>query len=209
MTAPATPLTKAVDEFVEATHPPLVRNHNQRSYLLARALADARGQDYDVELVYLICALHDVGLTDAGAGTQRFEVDGADRAAELLEEHGATDAQIDTVWDAIALHTTPSLTASPVFGRRRPPEIRIAHAGITHDVLGGPDGLPPGFADRLLAIYPRLGGTPALTALIVAQVEADPRKAPPCTLPGELLHQRHPDAPYPTWDALVAVNGWD
>lgn len=206
LSLPETALAASALAFVEATHPPLVRNHSLRTFLYARALAPTA--DYDPELVFLICALHDVGLTDAGAGSQRFEVEGADRAATFLEANGASDAQIDVVWDGIALHTTPSLLASPVFARRRPAEILIAQAGIRIDVLGGPEDLPPGYADRVHAVYPRLGGAPALTELILAGTEDDARKAPPWTLPGELRHQRRPEARYLSWDVALAHGRW-
>ena len=94
--------------------------------------------------------------------------------------------RVDTVWDTIALHM------SPVYQRRRAPEIGIAMGGTGIDVLGGPDALPPGYADRVLAVYPRPGGTRVLTDAIVRHAMSDPRKALPTTLPGEVLPQRHP-----------------
>lgn len=29
------------------------------------------------------------------------------------------------------------------------------------------------------------------------------------TLPGEILHQSHPEAPYITWESFLAAGGWD
>ena len=43
---------------------------------------------------------------------------------------------------------------------------------------------------------------------MIAQCLADPRKAPPMTLPGEILHQRHPSHPYLTWDTILNGSGW-
>lgn len=120
-----------------------------------------------------------------------------------------TDHRVDIVWDAIALHTSPHLHESPVVRRRRAPEIGIAYSGIGVDVSGGPDKLPPGYSDRVHAAYPRLGGTRALTDAIVEQARANPRKAPPMTLPGEILHQRYPSLPYRTWDPVLDAAGWD
>jgi len=61
--------------------PPFVANHCVRSYLFGRELATAKGLrrdvEYDDELVFLSCILHD-------NGDQRFEVDGADAAAQFL-----------------------------------------------------------------------------------------------------------------------------
>lgn len=209
---PGTPLAHRALRLVNDTHEPYLRNHSLRGFLFGRAAAAQRGrrpgEDYDEELMFLICALHDAGLT-AGAGTdQRFEVAGADLAARFLEDNGVTDARVDTLWDGIALHTTRGLTESPVHARRRPAEIGIARDGIGIDVTGGPGDLPPGYADRVHAAYPRLGGSRALTDAIEARSLAHPHTAPAFTLPGEILHQRHPELPYTTWDMILNASGW-
>ncbi|WP_158885153.1 HD domain-containing protein [Amycolatopsis anabasis] len=211
---PTTWLARRTHTLVTRAQQPFLRNHSLRSFLFARAAAGQQGrrpnEHYDPELVYLICLLHDMGLTDQGNTDQRFEVAGADLAARFLENHGITDHRVDTVWDAIALHTSQHVHESPVFQRRRPAEIGIALTGIGIDLTGpdDPGQLPPGFADRVHARYPRLGGCRALTEIMVAQSLANPRKAPPMTLPGEILHQRHPALPYPTWDMILDANTW-
>ncbi|MBF6159897.1 HD domain-containing protein [Nocardia cyriacigeorgica] len=208
---PSTPMATAARRLIETELAAPVRNHSIRGYLFGRAIADAHGLrpggDFDDELMYLICALHDIGLGEIANGHQRFEVDGADYAAEFLERNGMTDARVDTVWDAIAAHTS-GFSDSPVYRRRRPAEIWIAVDGIGIDIGGGPADLPPGYADQVHARYPRLGGTRALTEVIEAQALADPRKAVPGTLPGEIVHQRHPELPYPTWDEIINSGGW-
>jgi hypothetical protein len=207
---PTTTLAKHAHALVDETQEPFLRNHSLRSFLFARAAADRPEDEYDSELVFLICALHDMGLTDEGNTDQRFEVAGADLAARFLEEHGVTDSRLDTVWDAIALHTSPQLHESPVFRSRRPVEIGIAQTGIGIDVSGpdNPDQLPSGFADRVHNSFPRLGGSRALMDTMLEQALANPRKAPPMTLPGEILHQRHPSLPYLTWDMILDASGW-
>jgi hypothetical protein len=209
---PSTRLTREALRLVNRAQEPYLRNHSLRSFLFARAAAGQAGKlpgrDYDVEVAFLICVLHDMGLTAAAGTDQRFEVAAADFAARFLEERGVTDSRVDTVWDGIALHTTYTITHSPVYRRRRPPEIAITTDGIGLDLFGGPDHLPPGYADRVRAVYPRLGGSRALTDAIVAHAMSDPRKAPPMTLPGEVLHQRHPSLPYETWDMVLNSGGW-
>ncbi|RVX41250.1 hypothetical protein EDD27_3746 [Nonomuraea polychroma] len=117
-----------------------------------------------------------MGLTERADTGQRCEIDGADFAARFLEKHGITDGRVDTVWDGIALHTSYGFHPSPVFARRRPPEIAIAQDGIGIDLTGGPDQLPAGYADRVHAVYPRHGGARALTDAVIAQGLADPRE---------------------------------
>lgn len=208
---PATTLADKATRLMNANLAPHLCNHSVRGFLFGRAIAEQQGlrpgADYDEETMYLICVLHDIGLAEVANGDSRFEFDGADYAARFLEDNGVTDARVDTIWDAIAAHTS-GFTDSPVYRRRRPPEMWIAVDGIGLDVGGSPDDLPPGFADRVHAAYPRLGGTRALTASIEAQALADPRKAPLGSLPAEILRQRHPELPFPTWDSIVSSSGW-
>ncbi|MFC9872006.1 HD domain-containing protein [Nocardia salmonicida] len=208
---PATPLAIETHRLIDETLDAPVRHHSIRGFLFGRALAADQGlrpgTDYDEELMYLICALHDIGLSERANGTQRFEIDGADFAAEFLEARGVDDERVDIVWDAVAAHTT-GLSDSPVYRRRRPAAIWIAVTGIGLDVGGGPGDLPAGFADLVHAAYPRLGGTRALTDAIERQAVADPRKAPPGSLPGEIIRLRHPElVPY-TWDMILDMSGW-
>ncbi|WP_326626747.1 damage-inducible protein [Nonomuraea fuscirosea] len=210
---PTTRIARAARQLVTDAQQPYLRNHSLRSFLFGRAAAAQAGrragEDYNAEVMFLICVLHDMGLTERAATSQRFELDGADFAARFLEQHGITDARVDTVWDGIALHTSYGFHQSPVFARRRPPEITIAQDGIGIDLTGGPDQLPTGYAERVHAAYPRHGGARTLTDAIIKQGLTDPRKAPPMTLPGEILHQRHPEVPYATWANILDASGWD
>jgi hypothetical protein len=53
---------------------------------------------------------HDMGLTDQhSSADERFEVDGANAARDFLRSHGIAQQDIETVWTAIALHTTPGI----------------------------------------------------------------------------------------------------
>ncbi|GGK90843.1 HD domain-containing protein [Nocardia jinanensis] len=207
---PATPLSLAAHAVINAELDVSLRNHSIRSFLFARATAAARGlhpgADYDEEVMYLICVLHDIGLAEIANGDQRFEVDGADFAAQFLESHGVTDERVDVIWDAIAAHSS-GLSSSPVHRRRRPAAIWIAVDGIGIDIGGGADLLPAGYADLVHAAYPRLGGIRALTRLVEEQAVAKPHKALPGSLPGEITRLRHPDL-VPTWDDMVAASGW-
>ncbi len=81
---------------------------------------------------------------------QRFEVDGADHGRRFLLEHGFSAAAADTVWAAIALHTTPGIPA------RMGPEIAATHLGVLTDVVGyGVDFLDADRVSEILAEHPR------------------------------------------------------
>jgi hypothetical protein len=74
---------------------------------------------------------HDMGLTPAHCSAhERFEVDGANAARDFLRSHGVAPRDIDTVWTAIALHTTPGIP------QHMHPVVALVTAGVEMDVLG-------------------------------------------------------------------------
>ncbi|CDR02413.1 HD domain-containing protein [Streptomyces iranensis] len=98
---PDTTLARAAHTYLLGIAATTLVNHSLRSYLFARAIGDHKGlragADYDDELLFLGCALHDIGLTEEGDGEQRFEVDGADLAARFLIENGLSAAKAEIV----------------------------------------------------------------------------------------------------------------
>ncbi|GAA0273912.1 hypothetical protein GCM10010302_09430 [Streptomyces polychromogenes] len=204
---PRTELTARALRYAEEAVPAVIFRHSVRSYLFARALADhdgmKAGADFDDELVFLGCVLHDLGLSEQGNGHQRFEVDGADLAARFLREQGAGEEAVTVVWDAVALHTSEGIAS------RKGPEIALAHAGISVDVLGrGKELLPEGFADRVHAAFPRADLGYAITDVIVRQMLDNPAKAGPLSFPGQLLRAHVPAGTLPDWSDLIDAAGW-
>jgi hypothetical protein len=111
----------------------------------------------------------------------------ADTAAAFLRERGVGERRIAIVWDAIALHTSDGIAG------RKGTEVALAQAGIGTDILGiGREDLPPGLADEVHALLPRMDLAYALSDAIVAQAEAKPHKASPLTFPGALLRHHLP-----------------
>lgn len=109
MQHPDTEVCVAAMELARDHSPPFLFNHVMRTFAFGRdagALQNARcGQ----EMLFLGSVLHDLGLVETFIGEDRFEVDGADAAADFLSRQGYSDRKITVVWDAIALHTTPSV----------------------------------------------------------------------------------------------------
>jgi hypothetical protein len=202
---PRTGLTDSALRLVERVESRAIVNHSVRTYLYGRFVGEQRGiqpdRDYDDELLFLGCVLHDIGLSDEGNGESRFDLDGADLAARFLTQEGLPGDKVQVVWDAIALHL------SDVAARKRP-EIALVNVGAGFDLSAGPGSLPDGYADRVHAVFPRLHAAPALRDAIVAQVLAKPQKGPPFSLPGELLRQTTGEA-WPTWEQLTQPSGWD
>ena len=74
---------------------------------------------------------HDMGLThEHSSAEERFEVDGANAARDFLRSHGIAQHDIETVWTAIALHTTPGIP------QHMHPVVALVTAGVEMDVLG-------------------------------------------------------------------------
>ncbi|WP_267243307.1 HD domain-containing protein [Streptomyces sp. PR69] len=204
---PRTELARSALRFAEEAEPAVIFRHSVRGYLFAQALAGCRGlaagADYDDELLFVSCVLHDLGLSEQGNGDQRFEVDGADLAARFLRDHGVDEQAVSVVWDAIALHTSDGIAS------RKGPEAALAQAGIAADALGrDKEQLPRGFADRVHAAFPRENLAYAMTELITRQALANPAKASPLSFPGQILRRALPDGALPDWHDLIAHAGW-
>jgi hypothetical protein len=128
---PDSKLAHEVTELVRDTEPPLLFHHSSRVYYWGALTGNRRGVRYDPELLYAGAMFHDMGLTAAHASAhERFEVDGANAAREFLESHGIAERDIETVWTAIALHTTPGIP------QHMHPVIALVTAGVEMDVLG-------------------------------------------------------------------------
>lgn len=148
---PDTAAVANATRLVRETTSPLIYHHSRRVYFFARMHAEMLGLDPNPELLYLAALFHDTGLaTPYSDQEQRFEVDGADHARRFLLDHGFTASDADTVWTAIALHTTPGIPD------RMGPEIAATHLGVMTDVIGvGLDRLDPGRVQGVLAVHPR------------------------------------------------------
>jgi hypothetical protein len=131
---PETDIARKAFAFAKRATPEFILNHSIRSYVFARAHAARRGlrpgTDYDDELVFVSCILHDIGLSEQGNGDQRFEVDGADTAAAFLRAHGVEERRVAIAWDAIALHTTPDIA------NRKATEVALTRAGSSSTSSG-------------------------------------------------------------------------
>src|SRR5947209_6060818 len=128
---PDSSLAREVTELVRDTEPPLLFHHSSRVYYWGALTGKRRGLTFDPELLYAGAMFHDMGLTPRHSSPkERFEVDGANVARGFLREHRISEAEIDTVWTAIALHTTPGIP------QHMHPVVALVTAGVEMDVLG-------------------------------------------------------------------------
>lgn len=128
---PDTSLARRITELVRDTEPALLFHHSSRVYYWGALAGMRRGLKFDRELLYAGAMFHDMGLTPAHSSAhERFEVDGANVARDFLRGHGIAQNDIDTVWTAIALHTTPGIP------QHMHPVVALVTAGVEMDVLG-------------------------------------------------------------------------
>jgi hypothetical protein len=128
---PDSAIARAATQLVRDTEDDLLYNHSRRVFFWGALAGARRGLTFDAELLYLGAMFHDMGLTPRHASPDlRFEVDGANVARDFMKSHGMSERDIEDVWTAIALHTTPGI---PEHMR---PTIALVTAGVEMDVLG-------------------------------------------------------------------------
>jgi HD superfamily phosphodiesterase len=128
---PDSRLAREIAELVRDTESSLLFHHSSRVYYWGALAGKRRRLRYDAELLYAGAMFHDMGLTPAhSSADERFEVDGANVARDFLRGRGISQEDIDTVWTAIALHTTPGIP------QHMQPVVALVTAGVEMDVLG-------------------------------------------------------------------------
>lgn len=117
ITVPDTPTISAAISFARENLDDHAYNHVMRSWLVGQAslsnLPSNTTNDIDLEAFAVAAILHDLGWShnpSIVSPDKRFEVDGANAARAFLEKQGQnalwTEARIQLVWHAIALHTS-------------------------------------------------------------------------------------------------------
>lgn len=128
---PDSKLAQEAAELVRAAESALLFNHSTRVYYFGSLAGKRQGLRFDPELLYIAAMFHDMGLTPRySSKSDRFEVDGANSARAFLEQHSISRQEIETVWTAIALHTTPGI---PQYMH---PVVALLTNGVEMDVLG-------------------------------------------------------------------------
>jgi hypothetical protein len=131
VTIPDSKLAREITELVRDTETALLFHHSSRVYYWGALTGKRRDLRFDPELLYAGAMFHDMGLTPQYASAdKRFEVDGANVSRDFLRSHGIAERDIETVWTAIALHTTPGIP------QHMHPVIALVTAGVEMDVLG-------------------------------------------------------------------------
>jgi hypothetical protein len=148
---PDSRLANDVTELIRDTTNSLIFHHSRRVFLFGSLQARRLRIQPDPELLYVAALFHDTGLVERYRGVdQRFELDSAKTARAFLESRGFPAAKADTVWTAIALHTTPEIPY------QMSPVVAATTAGVETDVLGVQlDALTPDELAAVTAAHPR------------------------------------------------------
>ncbi|MEU7220414.1 HD domain-containing protein [Nocardia iowensis] len=184
---PCSSLADAVMAVVWSSLPEPIANHSVRSFLFAELLAEHQGlindPEYDRELVFAAAVMHDLGTGNRAPGKARFEVEGADIAADVLTRHGASAAAVDRVWEAIAFHTSEGIA------ERRGLLPYLTAEGSKMDIGYNAD-LTDKYQEAIHAAYPRLNMVKVLTDAIVDHASRSDDSAPIFSLGNLLTKER-------------------
>lgn len=170
--------------------PEAIKNHSARVARLSALIGESENASLNSELLWVAGLFHDAGTSIGSESPDRFEVVGAHEAAAFLQRHSAYgDPEIQEVWDAIALHTSPHIAEA------RGGLVRAVRLGVLMDF--GDDVLDDSAAvrARIEAELPRLDIESVLAGAVVAQALVRPEKAPPASWPHGLYmsHLEDPD----------------
>ncbi len=148
---PDSPLAKDATSVLREHSTDLLVQHSMRVYLFAAEQGRQEQLRFDRELLYVAAVFHDLGLVEKFSSRgERFEIDGANAARSFLMDHHVPEEQVELVWETIALHTTPGVTA---YMR---PEVALLYSGVALDVLGkGLDRFPSELRDQIVSRHPR------------------------------------------------------
>jgi hypothetical protein len=194
---PDSAICVAARDLARDHSPPFLFNHVMRTFAFGRGAGVRQGARYDEEMLFLGSVLHDLGLVKAFVADDRFEVDGADAAANFLSRQGYPDSKIGVIWDAIALHATLSIP------QRKQPEIALVQLGAGVDIGAFPRSvLEPAFVEQVLAEFPRLGFKHAMLRTMADVVSRKPMTGI-INLMGEIGHEMVDQFPAPGFCDVV------
>jgi hypothetical protein len=169
ITVPDSPLITDVIEHAQTLYDPYLFNHAMRSWLFAARIGQSKGIDCDFEAVAVGTILHDIGLSAAVSGPNRFEVNGAAAVRSFVQARGISPARVQLIWDLVALNSTPSIAL------HKEAEVALGTMGIALDYGGFFFELvPPADMTEALRAYPRLNMKTQFTETCCRLVAAKP-----------------------------------
>ena len=144
-----------------------------------------------------------MGCAPENDGPQRIEVCGADAAAEHLRQFDVADSDVQEVWTAISLHTSPGIA------ERISPVARFLRLAVLMDF--GELGKSPwiseserevdeeGYRRSIEERFPRLSAEKVLGDVVVEQGLRRPTKAPASSWAGIMVRAAKEE---PEWEGV-------
>ena len=201
---PASNMARRAAQIIRDGEGDLLFQHSMRVYCWAVLAGKRKGLAFDSELLYVAAMFHDYGLT-AGYGEShlRYEVDGANAARAFLRSEGISEADAQSVWLAIALHTTNGISPHLY------PIASLLAEGANMDLVGaGFDGFTAEQRNAVEAAYPR----PPKFAEAFLQTLYDSLKHRPETTQGnglaDVMAYKDPSFPRRDFSSLMRKSHW-
>ncbi|MDD7908443.1 HD domain-containing protein [Pseudovibrio exalbescens] len=156
--------TALVDDalsLAKETHAEALLHHSWRTYLFGALLGRHAGLNYDPELLFASCILHDLGISsdrDTHPEECCFAVSGAERACSHLAAKGHDTDKVNRIGDAMALHLNAYVSS-----RLHGAEAHLVSRGAVCDLFGaGVRRLAGASVDEIMLRHPREGVVDAL-----------------------------------------------
>ena len=151
VSVPDSPLITEAIDYARTLYDPYLFNHAMRCWLFAAKIGQSKGVDCDLEVVAVGTILHDIGLSAAVSGSNRFEVNAAAAARSFVNERGVSDRRAQLIWDLVALNSTPSIAL------HKEAEVALGTMGIGLDYGGFfIESVPSADMTQILQAFPRL-----------------------------------------------------
>ena len=202
---PDSVLVQEATELIQDTESSLLFNHSSRVFCFASLAGQKRALKFDPELLYVGAMFHDLGLVSKySSRSDRFEVDGANAARDFLLGHRIAQQDVDHVWAAIALHTTPGV---PQYMH---PVVALVTAGVELDVLGiGLADLDSQTRSEVLKMFPR---TEHFKEDIIQAFYDGIKHKPETTfgnIKGDVLADKDPRFKRMNFCSIIRDSGWE
>ena len=192
---PPSPMCTSTYHLVQRSLPPAIFNHSVRVYLYTKALAQRANSTWvepeRLPLVFAASLFHDMGCANENDGPQRFEVCGADAATEHLRKFEVNDTDIQEVWTAIALHTSPGIAERITTLARF---VRLAVLMDFNELEKSPwvdeyelEIDEKGYRRSIEGQFPRLDAEKVIGDIVVEQGIRQPTKAPASSWAGIMV----------------------
>ncbi|KAF6231626.1 hypothetical protein HO173_010158 [Letharia columbiana] len=204
---PPSPICTSTYHLVRQSLPPAIFNHSLRVYLYTQALAQCANSPWvapdRLPLLFVACLFHDMGCATENDGPQRFEVCGADAAAGHLRKFEVNDTDVQEVWTAISLHTSPGIA------ERITPLARLVRLAVLMDFneLGKSSWITESelevdeenYRRSIEERFPRLSAEKVLGDIVVEQGMRQSTKAPAASWAGVMVRAAKEE---PEWEGI-------